>query len=121
MARVQAQASGAAAPIPARSNIQAPIPREPATVQVPLVNYYALGGSAKAEFEGTALMSNAKGMAQVAITKEGSVSVKAQLSGLGSPSKFGNQFLTYIFCGRSLPRASLLRSASSPSTGTAPA
>lgn len=96
MARVQAQASGAAAPIPAQSSIQAPIPREPATVQVPLVNYYALGGSAKAEFEGTALMSNAKGMAQVAITKEGSVSVKAQLSGLGSPSKFGNEFLTYI-------------------------
>jgi hypothetical protein len=41
-------------------------------------------------------MLNAKGVAQVAITKEGSVSVKAQFSGLDGPTKFGNEFLTYI-------------------------
>jgi hypothetical protein len=61
-----------------------------------MVNYYALGGAAKTEFEAAALMLNAKGLAQVAITKEGSVSVKAQFSGLGSPTQFGNEFLTYI-------------------------
>jgi hypothetical protein len=94
--RVQAQATGAAASNPAQSNIQAPIPRDPATVQVPLVNYYALGGSAKTELEGTALMSNAKGLAQVAIAKDGSVSVKAQISGLGGPARVGNEVLTYI-------------------------
>lgn len=85
VARIQAQASGTATPNPAQPSIQ-----------VAMVNYYALGGAAKTEFEGTALMLNAKGLAQVAITKEGSVSVKAQFSGLDSPTKFGNEFLTYI-------------------------
>jgi len=41
-------------------------------------------------------MLNTKGLAQVAITKEGSVSVKAQFNGLTGPTKFGNEYLTYI-------------------------
>ena len=76
--------------------IQEPVHQNGASIRVPLVNYYALGGAAKTEFEATALMSNTKGLAQVAITKEGSVSVKAQISGLGGPARFGNEFLTYI-------------------------
>jgi hypothetical protein len=87
VARVQAQGAGGAAPNPNAAQL---------SIEVPLVNYYALGGAAKTEFEATPLMSNAKGLAQVAITKEGSVSVKAQFSGLGGPAKFGNEFLTYI-------------------------
>jgi hypothetical protein len=87
VARAQAPGGEAAAPNPNSAQ---------SSIQVLMVNYYALGGAAKTEFEATALMSNAKGLAQLAITKEGSVSVKAQFSGLGSPTKFGNQFLTYI-------------------------
>ena len=93
-ARLQAQGNGTV-PNP-RSQIQEPVHRDGASIRVPLVNYYALGGAAKTEFEATALMSNTKGLAQVAITKEGSVSVKAQFSGLIGPTKFGNEYLTYI-------------------------
>jgi hypothetical protein len=99
VARVQGQATGAAAPNPTQSGAQKPIARDPASVQVPLVNYYALGGSAKTEFEPKASTLNAKGLAEVVITKEGSVSIKAQFSGLGSPTQFGNEFLTYILWG----------------------
>jgi len=94
--RVQAQASGIAAPNPTQSNVQETDRRDAASIQVPMVNYFALGGSAKTDFEGTALTSNAKGLAQVAITKEGSVSLKVQFSGLDTPTKFGNEYLTYI-------------------------
>ena len=93
-ARLRAQGNGTA-PNP-RSQIQEPVHRDGASIRVPLVNYYALGGAAKTEFEATALMPNTKGLAQVAITKEGSVSVKAQFSGLIGPTKFGNEYLTYI-------------------------
>ena len=85
VSRVQGQGSGAAPSNPTQSSTQGPIRQEPASIHVPLVNYYALGGSAKTEFEPTASTSNAKGLAQVAITKEGSVSVKAQFSGLNQP------------------------------------
>jgi hypothetical protein len=98
-AQVQGQGSGATAPNPAQSGTHEPIRQEPPSVQVPLVNYFALGGSAKTEFEPTAVTLNAKGLAEVAITKEGSVSVKAQFSGLNSPTQFGNEFLTYILWG----------------------
>ena len=77
VARVQAQGVGAAAADPDSAQ---------STIQVPMVNYYALGGAAKTEFEATALMSNAKGLTQVAITKEGSVSIKGQFSGLDNPT-----------------------------------
>jgi hypothetical protein len=99
VARVQGQATGAAAPNSTQAGTQKPIARDPASIQVPLVNYYALGGSAKTEFEPKALTTNAKGLAEIAITKEGSVSIKAQFSGLGSPTQFGNEFLTYILWG----------------------
>lgn len=95
-ARVRAQASGAAAPSPAPSNAQDAVPRDPSSTRVPLVNYYALGGAAKTDLEPTPRTLNAKGLAQVAIKKDGSVSVKAQFSGLDNPTKFGNEFLTYI-------------------------
>ena len=94
VARLQAQGNGTA-PNP-RSKIQEPVHQNGASIRVPLVNYYALGGAAKTEFEPTALMLNTKGLAQVAITKEGSVSVKAQFNGLTGPTKFGNEYLTYI-------------------------
>jgi hypothetical protein len=73
VARVKAQGVEAATPNPNSAQ---------STIQVPMVNYYALGGAAKTEFEATALMSNAKGLTQVAIAKEGSVSIKGQFSGL---------------------------------------
>ena len=94
VARLRVQGNGAASN--PRSKIQEPVHQNGASIRVPLVNYYALGGAAKTEFEATALMPNTKGMAQVAITKEGSVSVKAQFSGLTGPTKFGNEYLTYI-------------------------
>ena len=94
VARLQAQGNGTA-PNPG-PKIQEPVHQNGASIRVPLVNYYALGGAAKTEFEATALMPNTKGLAQVAITKEGSVSVKAQFSGLTGPTKFGNEYLTYI-------------------------
>ena len=97
VARLQAQGIGTA-PNP-RSNIQEPVHQDGASIQVPLVNYHAFGGSAKTEFEPKASTTNATGLAQVAITKEGSVSIKAQFSGLTSPTQFGNEFLTYILWG----------------------
>jgi len=87
VARVQAQGVGAASADPNSAQ---------SSIQVPMVNYYALGGGAKTEFEATALMSNAKGLTQIAITKEGSVSIKGQFSGLDNPTRFGNEFLTYM-------------------------
>jgi len=97
VARLPAQGNGTA-PNP-RSKIQEPVHQNGASIRVPLVNYHALGGAAKTEFEPTALMLNTKGLAQVAITKEGSVSVKAQFNGLTGPTKFGNEYLTYILWG----------------------
>ena len=94
-ARVQAQASGSALG-PGQSVTQEPVHQDPVSVQVPLVNYHALGDAAKTEFSPTALTLNAKGLAEVEIKKEGSVSVKAQFSGLDSPTKFGNEFITYM-------------------------
>ena len=71
-------------------------PGNPASVEVPAVNYYSRGGESKTEFSSTALMPGATGQARVKMAKEGSVSIDAQFIGLESPTKFGNDLLIYI-------------------------
>ncbi len=78
------------------------------SVEIPVVNYYAHGGEAKVDFIPTALMSGAKGQGRVKILKNGSVSVEAKFTGLGSPSKFGNEFMTYVLWG-AVPKGRTLK------------
>ena len=60
VARVQAQGAGGAAPNPNSAQL---------SIQVPLVNYYALGGAAKTEFEATALSRMRKGLPRSLLQK----------------------------------------------------
>ena len=75
-------------------------------VEIPAVNY-ALGDR-KIEFTPTALMPGALGQGQVKASKDGGVSVEVQFSGLASPAKFGNEFLTYVLWG-SIPNGRTLK------------
>jgi hypothetical protein len=68
-------------------------------VEIPVVNYFAQGGEGTTELSPTDLMPGATGQARVKILKEGSVSVKAEFTGVRSATKFGNEFLTYILWG----------------------
>lgn len=76
-------------------------------VEIPAVNYY-LGDNKKVEFSPTALMPGAIGQGQAKASKDGSVSVDVQFTGVGSPTKFGNEFLTYILWG-SVPKGRTLK------------
>jgi len=78
------------------------------SVEIPIINYYARGGGGKVEFSPTGLMPSAKGQGRVKILKEGSVSVETQFTGLESPTKFGNEFLTYVLWG-SVPQGQTLK------------
>jgi hypothetical protein len=49
-------------------------------------------------------MLNAKGLAQVTITKEGRVSIKTQFTRLDGPTKFGNEISSVHFVGDKSPR-----------------
>lgn len=68
----------------------------PASVEIPAVNYYANGRESKTEFSSTERMPGASGQAVVKMAKEGTVSIDAQFTGLDSTTKFGNEFLTYV-------------------------
>ena len=81
--------------------------RGPVAVEIPAVNY-SLGGNNKVEFSPTSRMPSALGQGQVKISKEGSVSVDVQFSGLESATKFGNEFLTYVLWG-SVPKGRTLK------------
>ena len=78
------------------------------SVEIPVVNYYASGGEGKVDFIPTALMPSAKGQGRVKTLKKGSVSVEAQFTGLGSATKFGNEFLTYVLWG-AVPKGRTLK------------
>jgi hypothetical protein len=78
----------------------------PVAVEIPAVNY-SLGGKNKVEFSPTTLIPGAHGQGQVKASKE-SVSVDVQFSGLENPTKFGNEFLTYVLWG-SVPNGRTLK------------
>lgn len=65
------------------------------SVAIPAVNYFALRET-KIEFVATDFARGASGEARVKMLKDGGVSVEAKFAGLGSPTKFGNEYLTYM-------------------------
>ena len=59
------------------------------------VGYQVGRGSTKIDLLGTALLSQAKGQAEVE-AKQGATTVKLECKNLVSPTKFGTEFLTYV-------------------------
>jgi outer membrane protein OmpA-like peptidoglycan-associated protein len=59
------------------------------------VNYLHRGGSTKIDFQGTPLMSHAKGSAKVE-SERGVIRVSADFKDLDQPSMFGSEYLTYV-------------------------
>jgi outer membrane protein OmpA-like peptidoglycan-associated protein len=60
------------------------------------VDYASLGGSAKIGFRGTVLASNASGQAKVA-SQGGVMSIEASFKNLEPASKYGSEYMTYVF------------------------
>lgn len=56
---------------------------------------YRVNTSTKVDFRGTPLMNNAEGQANVR-SREGYVEVEVDLKNLESPTRFGNEYLTYV-------------------------
>jgi len=106
---VQPQAQTAVPPLASSQNAAGDNQKRvsPAVIEIPAVNY-SLGDKSKVEFSPTDLMPGALGQGQVKASKKGSVSVDAQFSGLESPSRFGNEFLTYVLWG-SVPKGRTLK------------
>jgi hypothetical protein len=94
-AMTQASASSENAPVDSRIQVAGQV----VSVDIPAVNYDARGGESKVDFIPSALMPSAKGQGRVKMLKNGSVSVEAQFTGLGSATKFGNEFMTYMLWG----------------------
>ena len=59
------------------------------------INYRHRSGSTKINFEGTTLMPQAHGSADVA-SKQGAIHIDSEFQGLQSASKFGPEYLTYV-------------------------
>ena len=59
------------------------------------VKYEHRHGSTKIDFEGTALMPGASGVAKVE-SKSGVMKVEAEFRGLDKPTTFGTEYLTYV-------------------------
>src|SRR5262245_51656143 len=59
------------------------------------IDYAAMGGSAKIGFRGTVLATNASGQAKVA-SQGGVMSIDASFRDLGSASKYGPEYMTYV-------------------------
>lgn len=59
------------------------------------VNYGDRGLPVKIGFQGTVLLSSAKGEAQVQ-NRKGATSIDAQFEGLAEPTRFGAEYLTYV-------------------------
>ncbi len=59
------------------------------------VNYRRAGGSTKVDFQGTELMSSARGEAKVQ-NKGNRIEIEAKLMGLDEATKFGLEYLTYV-------------------------
>jgi outer membrane protein OmpA-like peptidoglycan-associated protein len=59
------------------------------------INYRHRSGNTKIDFQGTTLLPEARGNAQVA-SKQGAIRVESEFQGLQSASKFGPEYLTYV-------------------------
>jgi outer membrane protein OmpA-like peptidoglycan-associated protein len=59
------------------------------------VNYRRTGGSTKIDFQGTELMSSARGEAKVQ-NKGNRIEIEARFMGLDEATKFGLEYLTYV-------------------------
>ncbi len=59
------------------------------------INYRHRSGATKINFQGTTLLPEARGNAEVA-SKQGAIHVNAEFQGLQSASKFGPEYLTYV-------------------------
>ena len=59
------------------------------------INYRHRSGATKINFQGTSLMPEARGNAEVA-SKQGAIHVNAEFQGLQPASKFGPEYLTYV-------------------------
>ena len=59
------------------------------------VNYQHRGGATKLNFAGTELMPKANGEAKVE-SKQGYIEIEVEFDELQKPTKFGNEYLTYI-------------------------
>jgi outer membrane protein OmpA-like peptidoglycan-associated protein len=59
------------------------------------VNYRHRSGATKIDFQGTDLMSSARGVASVN-SKRGRLEVEVEFSDLDRPTAFGNEYLTYV-------------------------
>jgi hypothetical protein len=103
-ARTQSSTSSENAPVDNRKQVGEKV----LSVDVPVVNYHAQGGGGKVDFTPTSLMPGAKGQGRVKILKNGSVSVEGQFTGLGSATKFGNEFMTYMLWG-AVPKGRTLK------------
>jgi hypothetical protein len=106
--QIQARTQAAASSANSLGDNHKQIAGKAGSVEIPVVNYYARGGEAKVDFIPTALVAGATGQARVKILKNGSVSVEAKFTGLGSPSKFGNEFMTYVLWG-AVPKGRTLK------------
>jgi outer membrane protein OmpA-like peptidoglycan-associated protein len=59
------------------------------------VKYEHRHGSTKIDFEGTALMPGASGVAEVA-SKSGAMKIEAEFRSVDKPTSFGTEYLTYV-------------------------
>lgn len=59
------------------------------------INYRHRSGATKIDFQGTTLLPDAKGTAEVA-SKQGAIHIKSDFQGLEPASKFGPEYLTYV-------------------------
>jgi hypothetical protein len=59
------------------------------------VSYKHRSGATKIDFQGTDLMPGGAGEAKVE-SKRGALEIEVEFSGLGRPTSFGNEYLTYV-------------------------
>jgi outer membrane protein OmpA-like peptidoglycan-associated protein len=59
------------------------------------INYRHRSGATKINFQGTTLLPDAKGSAEVA-SKQGAIYIKSDFQGLEPASKYGPEYLTYV-------------------------
>src|ERR1700730_13132748 len=93
-------AAGTSAQIQVQSQGQPPDPQSIFRVTVvsrtlPALNYGHRAGPTKIDFQGTVLLSKAKGDATVE-SKRGRISVDAKFDHMDPPTKFGREYLTYV-------------------------
>ena len=62
---------------------------------IPAINYFHRSGSTKIGFQGTALLPEAKGSAEVK-SNRGQISIDAKFEGLKPANSFGVEYLTYV-------------------------